>query len=288
MSHKPFPSSIKVLAIIQLCITFAVIIWSVSIPFVAERYALKAKLNLYKTITGDPAIASSAEGAAKLERNKARFAALPQETQQAINEEFETYMRGSTSSAWSKVKDAIEIFLLKLPPFTRAWIALSLIVSLMILLGIPSARQAVWLLPLITIFFAYFSLTKPDLSTFDETLYPSENEIVRLYLQEPLKPSVSEQREQLLKGWRIYLIKKWAHQEPAEDPAEQALQVEEGEFAFNIHLLKGAKIDRGLNYQLYYYNKESIFTLMAYILWNLIFALSVWLKKPPRVQPEPQ
>ena len=233
---------------------------------------------------GDPSIAQTSEGvssviAQKMEHNSDRFKNLPQQEKEIILNNYEKIREPPEASWLTKIGRAINILFFELPPFERAWIFFSLIVSVMVLLGKPEVRYVVWLLPIIAFFYAVDNRLNGLNSTFfDEPLFPTEQEIVQNYLREPLKTSIADQREQLLKGWHIYLVEKWAKAKPSEDQQVFDKQVEEGEYQFSLSRLDGLEKAKPIQERDFYLGKESIFNLFIYVVWNIFFACFVFFK----------
>ena len=64
----------------------------------------------------------------------------------------------------------------------------------------------------------------------DFQLFPTEEKIVQNYIEESFASSPLEQKEQLEKGWKRYLIENWS----TGKYTKANLQLEEAEFAFTI------------------------------------------------------
>lgn len=136
----------------------------------------------------------------------------------------------------------------------------------MLLKRIEGARHAAWLLPVLALFFLFDNRIN-GIPVLENHLFPSEHEIVKHYLQEPLSTDILKQHEQLLQGWNLYLIKEWGKEKPHKDPAIFQLQVETGEFMFNVNYLNSMKPREYHSQQ-----KVSLFLLFIYVVWNLFFA----------------
>jgi hypothetical protein len=294
---KKLPTSLRVLAVIQLCIVFTLLAWSCLIPFMGDLFMNKTKVFMYKVVMGDTSLAVTSEGentvlAGKLKRNEVRFHDLPITQQNEIVSNYNSIKQVPEIPWTTKIFRSLYIILFELPPFERAWILLSLVVSLMILFGKSETKYVVWLLPLIALCYSIDNrLNGLNTSFFDEAIYPSEKEIVQNYVKEPLKPSVDGQREQLLRGWHLYLIDKYVHETPSQDKEAYTQQVERGEYGFSLARLEALEKSKPIEEKDFYLGKESNINLLFYMLWNLFFATFVYFKmanRPSTDKPQSQ
>lgn len=241
----------RFIIILHLCVVFSVIVWTLCDPFLGELYTFRQRGMLYQQVMGSEELSERfPESAEVLKENQAQFQALPNTIQEKIIKDYQSMQERDHLSWSSKLWKGIRILLFDLPPFERAWIAFSLAISFMILFGYEPARKATWLIPLIALCYtadnALFGL--PPTPTPDAHLFPSEEEI----LGERSSGTISEQREQLLVGWQNYVEHKWG-----------------GEFNFQLERLKVAPPERF--HPEPYGTKNSPFTLMLFMSWNLIF-----------------
>lgn len=270
--------SIRLFAILQLCFVFTAIASKGSDPFMGELFSFKSKALLYHYVMGDSTLMHAShndEGKKKLERNQERFKKLPEEMQKQFQNQLNELMQMTEKSFSHKLKEAVEILTMKLPVFERAWIFFSIIIAILLLLRNESARNAVWVLPIVLLLYAWdnqMNGSKGFISP-DTKIFPSEEVIVNDYLREPLSKEILEQHAQLLRGWKIYLIKEWGLQEPSRDPFLFEVQAEEGEYAFNIARLEALGQEKTPFKT--FKEKESLFLIILYFLWNLWFAYRV-------------
>lgn len=272
--------TVRVMAILQLCIAFTVIASSAGYPFMGEIFSHKSKSLLYHTVMGDSTLAPKNGGVnaeiirERLERNRERFAALPLEQQQQLLGQLATLTSKTETSFWTKLKRSFYILAFELPAFERAWLFFSIIISILLLLRWEGAAKAAWILPLIVFCYAWNNVWYGDLqnSPPDVHLFPSEELIVRDYLHEPLNANIMDQQPQLLLGWKRYLIHNWTSEKPSSDEAIFEHQVEKGEFAFNVarlNLLKDHSSPEP------FHEKASLGMLILYFMWNIYFVLKV-------------
>jgi hypothetical protein len=188
--------------------------------------------------------------------NKARFASLPNPEKTAIAQGIQKIEEKMGQPFFSRlhltIPSSIELI----------WSISAIVISILALKNYKYTKPLALLLPLLALFYSYQSLqSRPP------SLYPSETEIVNNYLKKPLDKDPFIQREQLLKGFKTYLIERWAKQTPSADPAEFTRQVEEGEFYFNKELAAD-RIKNNFNYER---AQEHPFLLLLYIAWNIYF-----------------
>lgn len=204
----------------------------------------------------------------RLKRNAERFAHLPQTIKHPLEEKYAFLQEELKRSFRYKMQYLFEIFAFKISPYESAWIIFSLIIPLLLLKRIEGAQQAIWLLPILALLFLWENQIEGNASTNAEhVLFPTEQEIVQNYLKEPLNVNILKQREQLLRGWNVYLIQNWAHEDPSDDPVIFQRQAEKGEFMFNVKRLLSTEY---VPYD--FRQKISFFLLSLYVAWNLFFA----------------
>lgn len=272
------PTPSRVAAILHLCLAFVVILSTASYPFLGELFTNKAKALLYHDVMGSSANENSSAETERLSRNAHRFAALPAYERINIVEQYRELQETSQSSFLQKVERSFSILFAQLPAFKQVWIALSVVIPLLLLLRVEGSNYVVWLLPIVTLCYAYTNYTHGTQHTLsaEERLFPTEETIIHDYLQKPLSANILEQQQQLQHGWHLYLIEKWGKQTPSNDPNHFAQQVEEGEFAFNLARIHASNTVSIAPYR----QREHPLTLLIYLLWNGAFALIITLQKP--------
>lgn len=269
---KHFPSGtfastpIRVLAIIQLSLAFTVFLWYMSLPFMGETFAFKSKSTIYHTVMGKGNSSFNASLLEeKLNRHKERFDTLSPEDRKIVLDGYKHLIEESGKSFFNKFARSIYIVLFGIPTFEMAWMCLSFIISFMLLLKIPSAKEAVWLLPLVTVAFVF---NQPEKSTVaDNVFFPSESYIVSKYVKEPLSGDVFLQQKQLQEGWHRYLASEWAGKTL---DLNFDRQVEQGEFNFYLAQVKANAGKETLKADLAL--PKSSLILSLYMLWNFVFA----------------
>lgn len=284
----------RLLAIIQLSLAFTLICWNLSLPFMGELFDYKKRASIYHTVMGetkflklqdkDPPSALHE----KLLRHRERFQHLPKKERRLILKQYEQLQKKQNQSWLYKSWLGMKQLLWEQPTFQMAWLCLSIIIPIMLLLKIESARQAVWLLPIVAAIYAcdHLSFAAPRKMSPDEQLFPTEKTLVDTYLKKPLTADIFEQQAQLKRGWQLYLIDQWTGEAPSTDEALFQQQAEEGEFAFHLERLKQLPQNEKSNTP---QEREPLLLLLVYIAWNLFFALSMTklLSQNPMPVPEP-
>lgn len=232
---------LRIMAIIQLCLAFSLLFWNLGNPFMKEAFQSKKQSSLYQSIIDRE---TSIEKRTLHEQKNKELQAL------SLTKSFKTH------------------------PFEMAWIALSIVISIMLLKKNPNATKALWLLPLITGAYVtdnlYYGIESK--TSKENLIFPSEEEI----LSEPLSSNILDQKRQLEEGWHRYLVKHWANEDLLVEE-----NLEKGKHAFNI-----ARFDAFVEDQFEALNnpktiRQPIFILLAYFLWNLLFAIAANSIKPP-------
>lgn len=281
-SKKP-----KVMAILHLCIAFTVLTSVWGYPFLGELFEFKTKSLLYHAVMGDATLIgtdpSSTMMYQRLERNKLRFSQLSETDQNLIKSQYLQLQQHVETPFMTKIRRACHIVIFELPAFEQMWLLLSIVIGILLLLGIEGAAETTWLLPLLVLCYGINNQWHGETPSFslDTRLFPSEEVIIQDYLREPLSKDILTQREQLLQGWKRYLIKEWAHEIPANDVDLFESQAESGEFFFNVARLKLLAKEPAKTTS--FNQRESLLALLSYLAWNLFFAWQVSHRKERRV-----
>lgn len=271
------PMPARICAIIQLCIAFSIILWNMSQPFMGEIFAFKSQLLLYQDVMGVSSPRDSEERLNRLGRNAERFESLSYQHKQSIIGNYGKLQGLLERSFLTKLGRSLHILLFEIPVFEQMWLILALVLPITLLKRVEGASQAIWLLPLLTTVYAFDNqwFGKTAAPSAEAQLFPSEHIIVTQYLDEPLSNSISEQGEQLRRGWNNYLIKEWANEVPSTDASTYHLQVENGEFLFNENRIKAMGSPEKLLLPKEPL-KEPIVFLAVYFFWNFLFAVVAW------------
>lgn len=287
--HGTFiPTPQRVVAILQLCLAFTVIIASCCYPFLGELFAHKSNTLLYENVMGNSVLADKLGKHAPayrelLKRNSERFIALPESQRNPIIQQYDQLQAKSDKTFLSKIRDSFMILAKGLPAFERAWIFFAIVIPLLLLLRIEGAAKAAWLLPIIVVLYAadnylYGASSK---ESADANLFPTEQVIVAEYLKEPLSSSILEQQQELTRGWELYLVSQWAREQPSTEASVFEQQVERGQFAFNLARIKAIAKESAASKMnpIPLKQKEPLIVLLLYVLWNFFFAW--WVNRNP-------
>jgi len=269
------PAPQRVLAIFQLCLAFIAICVYAGHPFMGALFNQKAQLSLFENVMGTLPEPLTEQDRTQQQFNNNQFSQLSVGEKTAILAKYHQIQQIGNSSFLAKCQEACVLLIFKTPPFTKAWIFFSILLSILMLRKREGAAQAAWVLPILACAFAwdsYQNLDKQAISP-EAKLFPSEQVVMRDYLKEPLSSSILEQHQQLKKGWNQYLIIEWAREIPSPFSTTHNLQVFKGEFAFNLARLK-LQIQHPSSNSSFLagavYNPLLIYLL--YFWWNLFFA----------------
>ncbi len=276
------PFKIRIIVIIHLCFVFTVISAYATYPFMGKYFFSKSKINILKDILGKiPEKDPSSYGLdvslkERRERNSFRFLLLDTKLQNHLKSYYQEVKEDLSLSLGQKAKIAIKLVILGIPPYIQAWCFFSIILCILLLKRQKEAVYGCWILLLIVLLFAIRMDSQGKIAndTHDE-LYPKEEFIAQYYLDQPLGKKISEQYQQLKKGWERYLICEFAGQKPSQDPALYALQLEEGEFHFHVAELNRDYLSGSLKNQvlfLPFQQKQSPLQLTLYFVWHLFFS----------------
>jgi len=270
LSETFIPTPARILVIIQLCLAFSLLLWQASLPFMGDLYRVRSQMLLYQDVMGiipshQEATSNQLEHA---ERNAQHFKKLPRSLKTSILQGYEQLEKQLNYTFSQKMIRLTHIFSYETSIFELAWIFFSILISILLLKRMEGANQAIWILPLLAFFYLFENQLNEDSLKKPLNFFPTEEEIVRNYIQKPLSSKISEQRTELLHGWHLYLIKNWTNENPSDDPKLFHLQAEEGEYQFNVMRLTKKEINHDETYS----PKVSFFLLSLYVAWNLFFA----------------
>lgn len=276
------PTPQRLMAIGQLCIAFSLLIWYAVQPFMGEYFTLRSRMLLYEYVMGTSDLLKKRSGQEeKLERQAERFQLLPDDQKNGLIKDYQHIQDYAKRSTFQKILDGLRTLFIEIPPFEQAWIFFSITIAILILLKVEGAKSAAWLLPLIVVAYSIDNqLTGKVSASPDLKLFPTEELIIQNYLEEPLAASPFEQKEQLEKGWKRYLIDQWSiHQDMTENQ-----QLEEAEFQFTLARLNLLHTQPRSEWLNIFHEKSSLFSLLLFLAWNVFFAWSVSRPSPPKVK----
>lgn len=267
------PTPARLMAILQLCFAFSLLLWQASQPFMGDLFRTKSEMLIYQDVMGIPPLYGEVNQ--RLKDNEQRFANLPRQIKNQIENRYLDLKGQLDTSFKEKISKLSSLFFKELSPFELAWIFFSIVISILLLKKVEGATHAVWILPLLCLLFAIHNQSKP-INNSSVSLFPSEELIVKNYLSEDLDSAVSKQYDQLLKGWHQYLIIEWAHEVPSSNKETFRAQAEKGEFYFNL-----AQIQQQQGLSTKPSNVISNWILCLYCFWNFMFA---WITSRAEIQ----
>ncbi len=266
-------TSTRVMAILQLCLAFCLLMWVLAGPFMAEYFSYRSSLLLYEAVMGRDATKATND---KDLRNAERFAALPQHRRLRVARAYDNLEASGEKTFAAKSIEALEAIFVDLPMFTQAWMLLSIVIGILLLKRRDGARAAAWILPLLALAYSADNIYRGtrDAGAPDAALFPSEQHLVTQYLEEPLSKEVAQQRDQLMGAWHRYLVTEWAKEPIASNTEVFVAQVQRGEHSFHV-----ARLEKRLDAQeqpgSHRFPRQSRSILFLYVLWNIFFAYMV-------------
>ena len=261
----------RIFAIIQLCLAFSLMLGYMAQPFMGEYFNLRSRMILYEYVMGKSNILNDQSPLdSQLGTQSKRFTQLALIEQQQVKKDYQSLYQYANRPILKKIEDGLRILIQAIPPFEQAWMFFSIILAILILLRKEEVQQAIWILPLVVLAYTIDNqLTgKSVVSSPDVILFPTEEMIAEHYVKEPLAKNIFKQKEQLEKGWNLYLIEKWSSN--LNKPFTDLL--EEGKFNFTLarlKLLQNQSPSNGLNL---FHQKVNPLWLFIYFLWNSLFA----------------
>ncbi len=245
----------RVVAILQLCVAFSIFLWIGSKPFMQDHFRIKSKMLIFQDVLG----------VAK-EKNKDFFDQLPPEKKGQILKGYALLTDALSAPFVVKFQKAIYEIVFGIPFLKLMWLLGSIILSILLLLRVEGAVEALWLLPLLAAAYAVENRIAgvPSQSTVEERLFPSEEFLINNYLSHPLSKDIFEQQRELQYSWERYLIENWTNQTSS--------NLGLGLFNFNVARLESMDQD-GLLKEKRGNQQESIPMLFLYIFWNLSYVL---------------
>lgn len=259
----PLPQ--RLMAIVQLCIAFSLLLWYATQPFMGEYFALRSRMLLYEYVMGTSTASNlSPVAEAKLKRQAKSFDKLPDKD--LLHSEYQQIEEYAKRPIFQKIEEGLHRLMFQVPPFELAWIFFSIVISIMLLMKREGAKQAAWLLPIIVMAYSAdnYLTGKPPVVPPDHRLFPSEEVIVQNYLSEPFGSTPQMQKEQLERGWQRYLIEHWS--------SGSGESLEEGEYRFTLARLNLLRQQPKSDWLFGYHEQQSGAILTLYFLWNLMFA----------------
>lgn len=264
-----YSKSIRIFAILQLCLVFSLLCWHLSYPFMGQLFASKSKKQLIETVMG---IENNLDKDVML-RNQQRYNALPLNQKTIIQRYLDEVNLQLKHSFVKKLMRSIHILAFEISPTEQMWIVFAILVPLFFLINFEGARQMAYLLPLIAICYSMDNYWSGHREISKEArLFPTEQKIKQEYLDAPLSSSISLQQAELTLGWHRYLIDQWTHEAPSLEQNERSKQIEIGDYRFQTARVL-AQATESPQLEMYTFKRQKpTSTLLFYIFWNICFA----------------
>lgn len=271
----------KCLTILHLSFVFIYISWVGLYPFLGEYFNTKAQLTSIMSVMGHEGLAHELGGlnemeTEKLQRQKKLFQKLPQSQQERVIQKFHSIHSEKALSTMEKTSKGMATLIYGVPLFLQVWLSFSFLICIFLLLKIDGAIPSATLLPVIAFvfsFYNYFYGLNPSPHPASD-LFPSEKELIEIYMDEPLSDRILEQQTQLIKAWKHYLVVNWINEEPSGDASQFAEQIERAEHSFLIAKSFKEWDARESSSSLYseLHEKQSLSLLGMFLIWNTLFA----------------
>lgn len=270
-SHFSLPKSVKVAAILQLCIAFTLLLWFLLTPFLLPYYEARSDLLLIEASQGetkeleliDPVFATSLKERRSLQNSLFKNLSLPEKRSVlALDHEKRVLLK---ETFLEKSQRAL-LFLMKAPFISYLFLFLSIMTPIALLLLKPIGRAALLPLLITTFFFTLFHYNLID--SKKSALIPSEKELI----DHPLKGSYIEQKNALEIAFQDYLIKNYLNETPSESAKIREAQLAKSEFFF---LQKRVK-ELSKEVKNPFWSGFSPLTHIFLLIWELFFTLFAW------------
>jgi hypothetical protein len=241
---------IRVLAILQLCVIFTYLGWVGGYPFLGELYEIKVSRTKFESVLEDK-----------------HWKELSEERRAAILEGYNELEGRASVPLSKKIETSMRILFVETAIYDKVWIVLSIILPIFLLLRVEGAISCVWLLPILVSLGFIGSLGRTLELSEEEKLFPTEAELIERYIGKPLEGGFLEQKEQLQKGWEMYLLEKWVGGVIAVDEEVQEEQKSRGQFFFNV-----ARVEAVMRDGLHYRNPTGSGLWLLSFIWSLGWA----------------
>lgn len=232
-----------------------------------EYFSIRSRLLIYEYAMGTSSFASFNKQTGDL--YKKWFSDLSEGKKTQITQAYQELDKQIKRPPLTKMQDAVLNVASQVPLFEIGWLLMGMVIPIMLLRQIESAKQAVWLLPLLTFCFGIDNQYggKPSYIPPDYALFPEEKELQIAYTEKPIKGNPDKQKEALEKGWQNYLIANWAGHSASTDHKE-----ERANFNFTIERLLLLSQEGKADWLSAFNQKKHPAALLSYLCWNLFFA----------------
>ncbi len=259
----------RILAILQLCIVFTIIVWMAGYPFMGALFEQKKETLQYQFVMGQGELIERLNhDAERLTRNQDRFQKLSNQEKHKILTGYDVVLAQKEIPFGEKLKDSLHLLAVGAPPLERAWLILATIAAILILLNRASAKPAAWLTFALAIGILGEAYFFPVTNKTRQSLIPTEKYLIEHYVSS----DTTDEYLQLLEGWEHYLVAEWLHETPSGNPEAFRNQVEEGDYRFHLEELNQL-IDHPLKKEKA--QSASLFAGTLFFLWSLTVARAI-------------
>lgn len=241
------PKSWRIICILQLCLAFTTLLWVLGSPFTDELYKNRKALSSIEWLTD--------EGVNE-------YATLTSQQKTKLEEIRSGALEGMQEPFLQKLGQSIESLFRGTPISKLAWLVLAFLLPIFVMKQVDGARELFWLFPLLAIL--YIWQVAPMKS--GESLIPDESYLEHHYLSAPISGTVAQQREQLEEAWENYIIAEWSKSGETKDE-----KFSNGMY----HFVFESTVKEWEAPPL----KPGLITVGSYLIWNLIAALGVSMRK---------
>lgn len=248
----PQEKSVRFLCILQLIVVFSVFCWNLGYPFLGAMYEVKQEKILYDYVFQP--------------QNALYYAELPRAEKVWLEKKSSFWKSRLEGSFRAKMKESLMHMYFKMPRLELWWVILSVVACVMVLKQADGFRAVIWFLPLLTALFIFENVVWGEQQKMrgDSALYPSESEIQSRYIPEGLSGTPFEQQNRLSMAWDEYLKDAWGNGD-----------LKKGEFSFTLARIKAREGDKILSFSKTSFEKEPVYLLALYFIWNVFLAWKV-------------
>lgn len=249
-SSGDIPKSWRIVCIIQLCFAFTTLLWILGTPFTDELYKNKKALTSITWLTD-------------LESNQYQNLTSPQKAK--LEQIHNSALKAMQTTFLQKSAKSVESLFRQTPISKLTWLTLAFLLPLLVMKQVDGGRELFWLFPLLSLLYIWqvAPMKQP------ESLIPEESYLEQRYLSAPISGTVTEQREQLEEAWKNYVIAEWSQRGESKDE----------KFANGMYHFVFESTVREWEAPP---AKPGIFTVAGYLVWNLIAATVLSMRRLPK------
>lgn len=247
------------LLILQLCLSFSLLLYFLGFPFFGTHFFYQSELLLVESAMGNHDLLSRlsperAESTSEMSLyKKLNFPLLPYSDQALLLSRKQAISDYFSLSAPEKLAKSLKLYA-SIPLSLWIWIFLAIFLSICLLLGKTSVSKFLFLLPFCA---ALYGLSNTLYGIFPQEmqLFPSELELKEVGKSQDLKTA-----------WENYLLEKWGNQ--GENRVKQLALAEQ---KFQMKWVEMKSADPASSFS----ERVNPYLLLLFFLWNLYFVYQV-------------